>query len=280
MNADLSINETAQLDLHQRLQVQQEEIDQLKRTEQSLQVSISKLADLTAKQQQFIYILSHDLREPVNSIINFSSVLQTDFVQELSLEVRQLLGFISCGAGRMRDLVNDLTQYVYLDNTDGDMENCDLNEIVRDVLADLSDTIGRHQAKIQVPLLPVIRGRAFLIRLLFQNLIANAIKFHRPGTSPNIGIVVKSKEAEWEFAVRDDGIGIDENQLPTLFKAFRRLNSRREFAGTGIGLAMVKKTAEIHGGRVWATSAKGAGSEFFATIAKNPPQCTTSMFVS
>jgi signal transduction histidine kinase len=248
------------------------DVDHMKKTEHSLQASVQKLVDFTVSQQQFIYILSHDLREPVNTLINFSEVLQADFARELSPPARQMLGFISSGANRMKALVDDLTEYMRLDQADVDLENCDLNEIVRDVLIDLSDNIQRDQASIKVATLPVIKGRASMIRLLFQNLIANAVKFHRPGKPPNIGIDVKSHETEWEFMVKDDGIGIDEKYLPTLFKAFRRLNSRKDFEGTGIGLAMVKKTAEMHGGRVWATSAKGFGSEFFATIAKSPPR--------
>ena len=246
------------------------DIDHLKRTEHSLQSSVQKLVDFTISQQQFIHILSHDLREPVNTIINFSTVLQSDHSTTLSPPAKQLLGFISSGANRMKALVDDLTQYIRMEQADVEMGSCDLNEIVKDVISDLSDNIERDQATIHVATLPVIRGSASLIRLLFQNLIANAVKFHRAGASPRIGISVKTRETEWELSVKDDGIGIDEKQLPTLFKPFRRLNSRKEYDGSGMGLAIVKKTAEVHGGRVWATSAKGAGSEFFATIAKHP----------
>ncbi len=248
------------------------DIDHLKRTEQSLQASVQKLVDLTSNQQQFIYILSHDLREPLNTIINFSSVLQSDFDVEMSVPARRFLGLITSGANRMKTLLDDLTQYVRLDRTDIDLEDCDLNQIVNDALLDLSDNIQRDQANVEVPLLPVIKGRASLLRLLFQNLIANAVKFHRPGATPNINISVQSNASEWQIAVKDDGIGIDEKLMPSLFKAFRRLNSQKEFAGSGIGLAMVKKITEIHGGRVWIKSTKGVGSEFFATIAKSPPQ--------
>lgn len=246
------------------------DIDHLKRTEQSLQSTVQKLVDFTMSQQQFIHILSHDLREPVNTIINFSTVLQADHSATMSPPARQLLGFISSGANRMKVLVDDLTQYIRMEQTDVEMASCDLNEIVKDVISDLSDNIERDHATIHVATLPVIRGSASLIRLLFQNLIANAVKFHRVGASPKIGIRVETRETEWELSVKDNGIGIDEKQLPTLFKPFRRLNSRKDFDGSGMGLAIVKKTAEVHGGRVWAISAKGAGSEFFATIAKNP----------
>lgn len=248
------------------------DIDHLKRTEQSLQASVQKLVDLTSNQQQFIYILSHDLREPLNTIINFSSALQSDFSAQMSSPARQFLGFIASGATRMKTLLDDLTQYVRLDRADIDWEECDLNQIVNDALLDLSDNIQRDRANVEVPLLPVIKGRASLLRLLFQNLIANAVKFHRPGVTPNINISVQSNASEWQIAVKDDGIGIDEKLMPTLFKAFRRLNSQKEFAGSGIGLAMVKKITEIHGGRVWIKSTKGVGSEFFATIAKTPSQ--------
>ncbi len=248
------------------------DIDQLKKTEQSLQASVQKLVDLTSNQQQFIYILSHDLREPLNTIINFSTALQTDFSAQMSSPARQFLGFIASGATRMKTLLDDLTQYVSLDRVDIDLEDCDLNQIVNEALLDLSDNIQRDRASVAVPMLPVIKGRASLIRLLFQNLIANAVKFHRPGVAPKIDISVRSNASEWQIAVRDDGIGIDEKLMPTLFKAFRRLNSQKEFAGSGIGLAMVKKITEIHGGRVWIKSTKGVGSEFFATIAKTPPQ--------
>lgn len=248
------------------------DIDHLKRTERTLQASVQKLVDLTASQQQFIYILSHDLREPLNTISNFSTLLQTDFSGELSPPAQRFLGFISSGANRMKRLIDDLTQFVRLENTAVAWEECDLNTILAAVLADLDDTIRREAATVRAPALPVIKGRASLIRLLLQNLVANAIKFHAANTPPVVEISVQSIGAEWQIAVRDNGIGIEERHLSSLFMAFRRLNSQKEFAGTGIGLAMAKKIAEMHGGRVWVTSTRGAGSEFFAAFAKDPPQ--------
>lgn len=250
------------------------DIDQLKKTERSLQASLQKLLDFSASQQQFIYILSHDLREPINSIINFSSALKADFSSELSPPGQRFLGYISSGAGRMKALIDDLAQYVRLDQTDVALERCDLNDIVWNVLADLSSSIEHNKAIIHVPPLPIVTGRASLIRLLFQNLIANAVKFHKAGHAPRVDICAESRETEWQLSVKDDGIGIDEKLQSSLFRAFRRLHSQKDYAGTGIGLAVVRKIAEMHGGRVWIRSAQGAGSEFFATIAKVPPHST------
>ncbi len=246
------------------------DIDHLKRTEEHLNASIQQLLEFTDSQQQFIYVLSHDLREPINTIINFSSLLEGDFAHELSPPAKSFTSFISSGARRMKALLDDLIQYVSLGNVDPEMQDCDLDQTVKNVLADLADSIARNGANITVSVLPVIRGRASPIHLLLQNMVANATKFHRPGVAPQVDIRVLTLADEWQISVKDNGIGIDGKLLPTLFQTFRRLNSPKEFAGSGLGLAMVKKIAEMHGGRAWITSTKGVGSEVFATIAKNP----------
>ncbi len=241
-----------------------------RRTKKTLQATVKKLREFTNSQQQFIDALSHDLREPLNTIINFSTALKDDFTAELSPTAQKFLEFISSGTGRMRNLLDELIQYVKLDKIEPSMDDCDLNEVVDHVLSDLSDIIKRNHSNVHALSLPMIRARASSIHLLLQNLITNATKFHRHGVPPQVEIQCKSREDEWEISVKDNGIGIDDAYLASLFQPFRRLNSPREYAGTGLGLAMVKRIAEMHGGRVWITSTKGVGSEFFVTIAKNP----------
>ena len=144
----------------------------------------------------------------------------------------------------------------------------DCNEIVGHVLADLEDSIGASRALITVQQLPVLPGFPTELRLLFQNLIMNAIKFQKKDVVPVINISVESQETEWLFSVSDNGIGIDEKYNDKIFIIFQRLHNRSDYEGTGIGLAHCKKIVELHGGRIWVESKPGEGSSFRFTIHK------------
>jgi len=243
------------------------DIHHLKQVEETLQASIAMLEKNSLVQRQFIYILSHDLREPVNTMVNFSSVLLADYAQKLDEAARKYLRFIAAGGQRMKQLLDDLLSYTQLEKAQGEaVSEVDLGQLLREVMADLGDAISRQQATLVFQDLPTVRGQRSMLRLLLQNLIANAIKFHPPGMAPRVSTSVVEHDAYWELMVGDNGIGIDAAQLDAIFNIFTRLHTRKEYEGTGMGLAICRKIAEAHGGRIWVESVQGQGSIFHVTL--------------
>jgi light-regulated signal transduction histidine kinase (bacteriophytochrome) len=143
-----------------------------------------------------------------------------------------------------------------------------MNEVIAEVQSDLADLIERNDAAVQYARLPVIAGQRVMLRLLLQNLVSNAVKFHRPDAPPRIQVSVAEEPTHWVLAVSDNGIGIKEQYFGRIFDIFRRLHSGREYAGTGIGLALCRKIAEMHGGAITVQSQPGAGSTFRVTLLK------------
>jgi signal transduction histidine kinase len=212
--------------------------------------------------QRFIHILSHDMREPLNTIVNFSGLLAEHPVLSVGREGKYL-EHLSTGARRMRFLLDDLLHYVRLDRAEARDIEVDMNAVVADVRNDLAAQIGLAGATVNATPLPLVRGDTGLIRVVLQNLVSNAIKFVAPGSGPVILICDESEVPEWwRLTVRDNGIGIPEEALPSLFTPFTRLNTRDNYAGTGLGLATCKRVAEMHGGRMEVTSVPGRGSRF------------------
>ena len=246
-----------------------EDIDARKRAEfdlethrRSLARTVVDLEDRTVALQRFIHILSHDMREPLNTIVNFSGLLAEHPVLSTGKEGKYL-EYLSTGARRMRFLLDDLLQYVRLDRAEARDVEVDMNAIVTDVRNDLAAQIGLAGATVNATPLPVVRGDASLLRVVLQNLVSNAIKFVAPGTGPVILIGDESEDPEWwRLAVRDNGIGIPQEALSSLFAPFTRLNTRANYAGTGLGLATCKRVAEMHGGRIEVSSSPGRGSRF------------------
>ena len=252
------------------------DIDHLIGVEEQLKHSIAALEKSNLAQQHFIYILSHDLREPINTIVNFSSLLQEEYPAPAAggpdpafdAKGRKFLDFIAAGGKRMQVLVDDLLRYVRLEQAGEAAGEVDLNEIIAEVQSDLADLIGRNDAAVEYARLPVIPGRRVMLRLLLQNLVSNAVKFHRPDAPPRIRVSVREEPDHWVLAVSDNGIGIKEQYYGRIFDIFRRLHTAREYAGTGVGLALCRKIAEMHGGAITVQSEYGAGSTFQVTLVK------------
>ena len=248
------------------------DVQELKDSEDKLSATVALLEEKNRSQQHFIHILSHDLSEPVNTIVNFASLLTTDHAAALPDEAQQYLRFIANGGERMKELLDDLLVYVRIDDDRLVLRPIEFNRLMARVCEDLGDAISRKQAKVEWAALPVIVGERSLIRILMQNLVVNAIKFSRPDVAPVVLISAVDHGDSWELRVQDNGIGIPEAKREKIFGLFQRLHSRQKFSGTGLGLTTCRKIVELHNGRIWASAAPEHGSRFHVMLPKIIPQ--------
>ena len=218
--------------------------------------------------EQFTYIASHDLQEPLSTLRGLVDILLEDDAKDLDDESKQVLGFIEDTTQRMTQLVKGLLDYGRIGG-DKEFVTVDLNALVKNVLSDLGASIQKNDAKVLVGNLPVLMGLEVELRLLFQNLLGNAIKFRHPDRSPEVFIGVIEYENEYKFTISDNGIGFSKDATDKIFVIFQRLHEREEYEGTGIGLAHCRKIVDLHGGKIWATSEPGKGSIFNFTIPKH-----------
>ncbi len=239
-----------------------EDISDLKDVELSLRHTVRLLEDKKQDLQRFIYILSHDLREPVNTILNFSGLLREEFAGSSNEQARRFLDFVHKGGERMRSLLEDLLRYVRVDSNEPDNVPVSLDELCREVKQDLAAALERTQAVVDCAPLPTVPGDRNMLRLLVQNLIENAIKFVAPGVKPAVQVSAVSGKDGWELTITDNGLGIREDQRELIFELFKRLHSRKHYEGTGLGLATCHRIVELHGGRIWVTPAPAQGSCF------------------
>jgi len=217
--------------------------------------------------EQFVYIASHDLQEPLRTVSSFAELLQEEYSGQLDSDADTYLKFISQGALRMSALIRGLLEYSALGQTQ-DVTTIDCNVVLDEVLHDLGVAIREAKAKIDVGDLPTFRAQVSHaeFRLLLQNLISNAIKFRKPDKAPIINISVEPTADGWQFVVCDNGIGIEEIYQDNIFRIFQRLHSSFVYEGSGIGLSHCKKIVEMLGGRLWVESEPGGGSCFFFTV--------------
>jgi PAS domain S-box-containing protein len=243
------------------------DIDNLKQMGETLQQMVQKLEEKNQSQERLIHTLSHDLREPVNTLVNFSSLLMEEYLSILPPEARRYLGFIHSGSERLRQLLNDLVSLVRLDQSVVQRDPCNLNSIFSNVIHDLNAAITRTHATIRCNDLPTVMGQATLLQLLLQNLLTNALKFIPKDVAPVITIDAVADERGWLIRVVDNGIGIAEPYREKVFDLFARLHPRNEYDGTGFGLAACRRIVELHGGRIWIEPApNGPGCCFCLTL--------------
>jgi len=215
----------------------------------------------------FAFVASHDLKEPLRMVSNYLELLGKTFEGKLDDEQKEFMGYISSGAMRMNVLISDLLNYSRISKNPGPLQKLDANEIIKIISQNLATQIDQTHAKIKTSNLPVYTGIESQQIQLFQNLINNAIKFKHPDREPVIEISAQSKDENWEFAIKDNGIGIAQKFHNKIFEIFQRLNNSEQ-SGTGIGLSICKKVAELNGGKIWFESTEGKGSTFFFTIPK------------
>ncbi|WP_341731267.1 PAS domain S-box protein [Microcoleus sp. EPA2] len=215
--------------------------------------------------EQFAYVASHDLQEPLRAVTSYTQLLAQRYQGNLDAKADKYINHIVDGASRMQQLINDLLAYSRLGSRAQEFEIADCNAAVEQSLCNLQIAIAEKQAVITKDVMPTVMGDEFQLVQLFQNLIGNAIKFCREDV-PIIHIAAIIQDDEWLFSVRDNGIGIDPEYADRIFIIFGRLHSRREYLGTGIGLAICKRIVERHGGRIWVESWPEEGATFYFTI--------------
>lgn len=241
--------------------------EQLMNAQNELKETIKKLEISNRELEQFAYVASHDLQEPLRMVASFTQLLDMRYKNQLDEDADDYIGFIVEGATRMKDLIDDLLAFSRLNTEAHEFELMNMGKCVNEVLSYLKASIDESNAEITRDPLPFQMGDYSQIIQLFQNLISNAIKFQAQ-EPPRIHISAQESGNEWTFSVNDNGIGIDPEHQEKIFDVFRRLHTREEYEGTGIGLSICKRIVERHGGRIWVESAEGNGSTFYFTIPK------------
>jgi signal transduction histidine kinase len=217
--------------------------------------------------EQFAYVASHDLQEPLRKVASFTQLLQRRYGDQLDERADQYIDFAVDGAKRMQQLINDLLAFSRVGRVNVERSVVSVDTVLRDALANLADAIEDAGAVVEVPegALPDVHGEPALLAAVFQNLIGNAVKFR--GEDPAVVRVTVTRQGdEWEFAVADNGIGIDEEYAERIFVIFQRLHPKDAYAGTGIGLALSRKIVDYHGGRIWLDTTVPSGTTFRFTL--------------
>uniref|UniRef100_A0A7C3VFP3 histidine kinase n=1 Tax=Planktothricoides sp. SpSt-374 TaxID=2282167 RepID=A0A7C3VFP3_9CYAN len=235
------------------------------RAEQELAQRAKELERSNAELENFAYIASHDLQEPLRTITNFAQLLFLRYQGKLDGKADRYIGFIVQGCSRMQQLIEDLLDYARVDKGGRKFTPTDCDRVLDRALANLNAGLETTGAVVQREALPVVMGDEPQLVDLFQNLIANALKFHG-SEPPRVDIWAEKRDGEWLFGVRDRGIGIEPRFFDRIFVIFQRLHSLDDYPGTGIGLAICKKIVERHGGRIWVESELGNGCVFYFTI--------------
>jgi PAS domain S-box-containing protein len=241
------------------------DLTERKLAEDKLRQHLRQLEFQNRELEQFAYVASHDLQEPLRTITSFVGLLDESYRGKLDPEADRYLRYVLEASERMRDLIKALLDYSRL-GRERILETVDCQKILEEVVSDLHTAIQETNAIIRAESLPTVSAFPTELKLLFQNLISNAIKFRKNTVAPEITVEAEKKGGGWEFSVADNGIGIEEKFLEKIFVIFQRLHPRTKYEGTGIGLAHCKKIAGLHGGEIWAKSEPGKGSTFYFTL--------------
>jgi len=247
------------------------ELDERRRAEQMLARYAEELERSNAELEQFAYVASHDLQEPLRMVASFTQLLGRRYRGKLDQDADEFIGFAVDGANRMQHLINDLLAYSRVGTRGKPLVPTDCNAVFKQARDNLAKAVEETSTVIYQNPLPVVLGDEVQLLQVFQNLIANAIKFRGP-ESPQIQVTADRQGPDWVFAIRDNGIGIAPEHQERIFSIFQRLHQRSEYPGTGIGLAICKKVVERHGGRIWVESLPGKGSTFYFNIPEAAPK--------
>lgn len=245
------------------------EEDKLRQLNEELQKQAKELAVSNQELEQFAYMASHDLQEPLRMITGFLNLLEKKYDPVLDEKGKRYIHFAVDGASRMKNIILDLLAYSRVGRKEEKFREIEVKDIIANVLNLNKVLIHQKNAKIKVGKLPKVYTASSPLQQVFQNLINNALKYHKPETFPEIEIKSKSKNSDWLFSVRDKGIGIPSPQQDQVFVLFKRFHPGGQYSGSGIGLTMCKKIIENLGGKIWFESGEGKGSTFYFTIPKN-----------
>ncbi|MEN6343132.1 MAG: PAS domain S-box protein [Methanospirillum sp.] len=242
------------------------DITERKMAELALASSAEELRRSNEELQRFAYVASHDLQEPLRSIVSFSQLLERRYKGQLDTDADEYIAFIVEGGNRMQHLIRDLLQLSRIETTARPLAPTDANEVAADAVRAMEIPLRESDAVVEVGDLPTVTADAAQLEQVFSNLIGNAVKYARDGVPPEVRISARPAGGMWEFAVADNGIGIEPVYFDRIFEMYQRLHTHDEYEGTGIGLAIVKKIVERHGGRVRVESTSGKGSTFIFTL--------------
>jgi PAS domain S-box-containing protein len=241
------------------------DIHDLKQTAVALNQYATELKRSNVDLEQFAYVASHDLQEPLRMVVSFSELLAERYQGKLGADADEFIGYAVDGAHRMQVLVNDLLAYSRVGTRAKEFSAVDCEKILQTVLENLQKTIEEIGGQVTHDPLPTIQGDETQLWQVLQNLVGNSLKFHG-SEPPRVHVSAQEMKGEWQFSVRDNGIGIDPQQVERIFLLFQRLHGRTEYPGTGMGLAIAKKIVERHGGRIWVESEPGKGSTFYFSL--------------
>jgi PAS domain S-box-containing protein len=241
------------------------DITDRKLAEEELRALTDDLVRSNAELEKFAYIASHDLQEPLRMMASYTQLLQRRYKGRLDSDADEFIAYAVDGATRMQTLINDLLAYSRVGTHGSPFASTDLDVVLDGVLRAMGPSIAEAHATVTREHMPLVDCDAVQIGQVFQNLIANAVKFHGE-QAPRIHLGVTRSDGEWVFSVKDNGMGIEPAYFDRIFVIFQRLQSRADYPGTGMGLAICKHVIERHGGRIWVESQPGAGSTFYFTL--------------
>jgi PAS domain S-box-containing protein len=237
----------------------------LRASESLLQTQKEELERSNHDLQQFAYAASHDLQEPLRAVAGCAQILQRRYAGELDESADELIQHVVDGANRMQALIQDLLAYSRVGQPGGRDVLIDSGDALNEAIALLDSAVQESQAEVTFDSLPMLKGNIVQLTQLFQNLLGNALKY-KGSAPPKIHVTVRKAGPEWEFSVKDNGIGIEAQYFSRIFRLFQRLHTRTEHPGTGIGLALCQRIVNSHGGRIWVDSSLGNGSTFYFTL--------------
>ena len=233
-----------------------------------LQKQAKELAISNAELEQFAYVASHDLQEPLRMVTGFLSQIEKKYASIIDDRGKQYIHFAVDGAKRMRQIILDLLEFSRIGGMEDGLEEIDLNKLINEITALYRKQIEETRASIIFKNLPTFKTHKTPMRQVFQNLIGNSLKYHQLNRAPKITVACKEIGDHWRFSVKDNGIGIDAEYFDKIFIIFQRLHNKDEYSGTGMGLAITKKIIENMGGKIWVKSEPGVGSTFYFTVFK------------
>jgi PAS domain S-box-containing protein len=246
------------------------DITEQKKAEELLKSKLGELSRSNAELEQFAYVSSHDLQEPLRMISSYLQLLKRRYEGHIDDKADKYIYYAVDGAARMQVLINDLLEFSRVTSKAEEPAPTDSELVLGQVLSNLYLYIKENKATVSHNLLPEVMADSTQLAQVFQNLIINGIKFHSE-EAPQINICAEKKVNEWVFSVHDNGIGIDPQYSEKIFEVFKRLHNKEEYPGTGIGLAVCKKIVERHGGRIWVESELDKGATFYFTLPISKP---------